>query len=90
MTPDLDQVRGLIAAIEKLNAEIRRAAAIPTKISHQRAVLRPGHPTAKARQVGCRAPIPRPENGMARAWETLAKYIDHYEEVRAEPTKDAD
>jgi hypothetical protein len=33
---------------------------------------------------------PRPENGMARAWETLAKYIDHYEEARAEPTKDAD
>jgi len=27
---------------------------------------------------------------MARAWETLAKYIDHYEETRAEATKDAD
>jgi hypothetical protein len=28
--------------------------------------------------------------GMARAWETLAKYIDHYEETRAEDTKDED
>jgi hypothetical protein len=27
--------------------------------------------------------------GRARAWETLAKYIDHYEETRAEATKDA-
>ena len=50
----------------------------------------PGHLRRKARQVGCRAPIPPPRTGMARAWETLAKYIDHYEEARAEPTKDAD
>ena len=28
--------------------------------------------------------------GMARAWEALAKYIEHHEEARAEATKDAD
>ena len=35
---------------ERVRRGAGRAAAIPTKISHQRAVLRPGHPTAKARQ----------------------------------------
>ena len=28
--------------------------------------------------------------GMARAWETLAKYIDLYEKARAAASKDAD
>jgi predicted secreted Zn-dependent protease len=28
--------------------------------------------------------------GMARAWETLAKYIERYEQAHAEATKDAD
>src|SRR4029077_17848236 len=28
--------------------------------------------------------------GMARAWEALAKYIEHHEEARAEANKDAD